>query len=75
MENSVLVGFATRYGSTEEVAEAIAATLGESGLDVDLKPISEVKTIDRYAAIVLGAPLFMFRWHGWHSWHFSWYLS
>ena len=63
MENSVLVGFATRYGSTEEVAQAIAATLGESGLDVDLKLISEVKTVDRYDAIVVGAPLFMFRWH------------
>jgi menaquinone-dependent protoporphyrinogen oxidase len=63
MANSVLVGYATRYGSTEEVAEAIAETLGGCGLDVDLKPISEVKMPDRYDAIVLGAPLFMFRWH------------
>jgi menaquinone-dependent protoporphyrinogen oxidase len=63
MANSVLVGYATRYGSTEEVAGAIAATLGECGLEVDLRPVSEVKTANGYDAIVVGAPLFMFRWH------------
>lgn len=31
----VLVGYATRYGSTQEVAEVLATTLRECGLEVD----------------------------------------
>ena len=63
MSTSVLVGYATRYGSTQEVAEAIAATLRESGLPVELQPVREVRTLTGYRAVVLGAPLFMFHWH------------
>ena len=63
MSTSVLVGYATRYGSTQEVAEAIAAALRELGLAVDLQPMREVRTLAGYRAIVLGAPLYMFRWH------------
>lgn len=60
---SVLVGYATRYGSTQEVAEAIAATLREGGLEVDLQPLRAVRTLAAYRAAVLGAPLYMFHWH------------
>jgi len=63
MSTSVLVGYATRYGSTQEVAEAIAATLREGGFAVDIQPLREVHTLEGYSAVVLGAPLFMFRWH------------
>jgi menaquinone-dependent protoporphyrinogen oxidase len=58
-----LVGYATRYGSTQEVGEAIATTLRECGLAADTKPLREVLTLVGYSAIVVGAPLFMFRWH------------
>ncbi|MHB1413947.1 MAG: flavodoxin domain-containing protein [Chloroflexota bacterium] len=63
MAARVLVAFATRYGSTREVAEAVAATLRERGLAVDLQPLREVRTLDGYDAVVLGAPLYMFHWH------------
>jgi len=63
MSTSVLVGYATRYGSTQQVAEAIAATLREGGLSVELKPLSEVRSLDGYHAVVMGAPLFMVHWH------------
>ncbi len=63
MSTSVLVGYATGYGSTQEVAEAVGATLSECGLEVGIQPVWEVKTLAGYDAIVLGAPLFMFRWH------------
>ncbi len=63
MSASVLVAYATRYGSTQEVAEAIAATLRESGLEVDLQPLRQVHSIDQYRAFVIGAPLYMFHWH------------
>ncbi len=63
MSASILVAYATRYGSTQEVAEAVAGTLRESGLEVDLLPLRQVHSIDHYQAIVIGAPLYMFHWH------------
>lgn len=63
MSASILVAYATRYGSTEEVAAAIAATLRERGLAVDLQPMHAVQTLAGYAAVVLGAPLYIGHWH------------
>jgi menaquinone-dependent protoporphyrinogen oxidase len=63
MSTSVLVGYATRYGSTQEVAEAVAATLLECGLAVDIQPVRDVRSLADYGAVVLGAPLYMYRWH------------
>jgi menaquinone-dependent protoporphyrinogen oxidase len=64
MSASILVGYATRYGSTQGVAEAIAATLREGGLNVACQPLKQVRTLEGHAAVVIGAPLYMFRWHG-----------
>lgn len=63
MASSVLVAFATRYGSTQEVAEAVATALRDTGLEVDVRPLKEVKSLEGYQAVVMGAPLQMFRWH------------
>ena len=63
MSASILVGYATNSGSTQEVAEAIAATLREGGLTVACQPLSKVQSIGNCSAVVLGAPLYMFRWH------------
>jgi menaquinone-dependent protoporphyrinogen oxidase len=63
MSASVLVGYATRYGSTREVADVIAVVFREAGLEADLLPLREVHELTGYKAVVLGAPLFMFHWH------------
>lgn len=63
MQNKVLVAYASKYGSTQEIAEEIAATLRKSGLDVELEPVKKVKAIDEYTAVVLGAPIYMLHWH------------
>ena len=63
MAEKYLVTYATRYGSTQEVAEVITATLRERGLGVDIQPMREVRTLVGYRVVVLGAPLFMFHWH------------
>lgn len=63
MHGSVLVGYATRNGSTQEVAETVAATLRDGGLEADVQPMRNVKTLAGYRLLVLGAPLYMFHWH------------
>lgn len=63
MASKVLVAYATKYGSTREVAEAVAARLLRHGLEAELRPAREVRSLADYGAVVLGAPLYMLRWH------------
>lgn len=63
MSASILVAYATKYGSTQEVANAVAMTLRERGQEVDIQPARAVRTLTGNSAVVLGAPLYMFRWH------------
>ena len=60
---SILLAYATRFGSTQDVAETIAASLRQSGFDVDMQPMSDVKTLATYDAVVLGAAIYNARWH------------
>jgi len=63
MEIKVLMAYASTHGSTQEVAEDVAATLRSQGLTVDLQPARDVRTLEGYRAVVLGAPLYMFHLH------------
>lgn len=60
---SILLAYATRYGSTQEVAETITAALRQAGLEVDIQPMREVKTLDNYDTVVLGAAIYNAKWH------------
>jgi menaquinone-dependent protoporphyrinogen oxidase len=55
MSGRVLVGYATRTGSTIGVAERIGEVLGSRGFYVDVKPIRERPAVDGYDAVVLGS--------------------
>lgn len=59
----VLVAYATKHGSTREVADAIATTLQEQGLRVDLRAAADCRELDEHRAVVLGGALYMGRWH------------
>lgn len=63
MTASIFVGYATTAGSTKEVAEAIAGRLRECGLSADCASVRETSGLAGYSAVVLGAPLYIMRWH------------
>jgi len=58
MTAQVLVAYATRYGSTKEVAEAVATALQARGVTAEVTPAAKVGPVDGYGAVVLGTPLY-----------------
>jgi menaquinone-dependent protoporphyrinogen oxidase len=54
--------YATNAGSTAEVAQVIAKELGKNTAKVEVRQINDVKTVDGYHAVVVGAPMIV----GWH---------
>jgi menaquinone-dependent protoporphyrinogen oxidase len=59
VKDRILVTYASRTGSTAGVAEAIGRTLAESaalrGQAVDVRPMTDVKDLAPYGAVVLGS--------------------
>jgi len=60
----VLVAYASKRGSTAEIAQAIAAALREPGVEVDCVEAGAVAELDGYDAVVLGSAVYMRRWRG-----------
>lgn len=59
MADRVLVAYATRYGSTQEVAEEIGRRLRERGIDADVGSAHDVRSLDGYSAVVLGTAMYI----------------
>jgi len=59
MPAEVLVAYATRNGSTGEVAEAIGARMREDGFEAEVVRMHDLKAVGKRTAVVLGAPLYM----------------
>jgi menaquinone-dependent protoporphyrinogen oxidase len=60
----VLVAYASKRGSTEEIAAAVAETLRDSGLEVECVESGEVDDLAPYDAVVLGSAVYVKRWRG-----------
>jgi menaquinone-dependent protoporphyrinogen oxidase len=59
---TVLVAYATKYGSTQEIAETIGRELRRRGLETDVLSVGEIEGIGRYDAVVLGSAVYVGRW-------------
>jgi menaquinone-dependent protoporphyrinogen oxidase len=55
---SILVTYASRRGSTGEIAEEIAAVLGETGDRVVVRPMSSVHNLIPFDSVVIGSAIY-----------------
>jgi menaquinone-dependent protoporphyrinogen oxidase len=60
----VLVAYATKAGSTAEVAAVIARKLADAGLAVDLRGARHVRSVDGYRAVIVGSAIRAGQWLG-----------
>jgi len=58
----ILVAYASKHQSTAEIANYIGRILRESQLDVDVKNIDDIYTIDEYTAVIVGSAVYMGHW-------------
>ncbi len=58
----VLIVYASKYGSTEEVAEAIAEALTARGKHVDAHDAATAPSPDGYDAVVVGSGVYVGSW-------------
>jgi menaquinone-dependent protoporphyrinogen oxidase len=64
MEGRILVAFASRTGTTHDIAEAVGRELRSAGASVDIAELKEVASVEGYAAVVIGSPIYMGRIEG-----------
>lgn len=57
MNARTLVAYASRAGSTAEVARAVSEILRTAGHEVDVRPVKEVQDLTGYEAVVLGSAI------------------
>ncbi|HEX2995292.1 MAG TPA: flavodoxin domain-containing protein [Anaerolineales bacterium] len=58
----ILITYATRAGSTIEVAAAIGKTLAQRDFSVDVKPSQDRPQVDGYDAVLVGSAIRMGSW-------------
>jgi menaquinone-dependent protoporphyrinogen oxidase len=62
MEKRVLVTYASKYGSTGGVADAIGKELCSRDVAADVSLIKNVRNISSYQAVVVGSAIYMGKW-------------
>jgi menaquinone-dependent protoporphyrinogen oxidase len=62
MKNLILVTYATRTGSTQEVAESIGKVLAAGDSEVDILPVQQAGQLEQYQAVVAGSAIQNRQW-------------
>ncbi|HEY3289126.1 MAG TPA: flavodoxin domain-containing protein [Anaerolineae bacterium] len=62
MNNKILVTYASRAGSTAEIAAAIGKALNQNGVEVEVRDMKDVKDLSAYHAVVAGSAVRGGKW-------------
>jgi menaquinone-dependent protoporphyrinogen oxidase len=57
MSHRTLIAYASRAGSTAEVAETVGDVLRESGIEVDVRSVKDVTDVAGYDSAILGSAI------------------
>ena len=58
----VLVTYASKHGSTQELAERIASSLNQHGVRAEVRPMNHVDGLEGYDGVVIGSAIYIGRW-------------
>lgn len=59
---TVLVTYASKHGSTEEIAQRIAGSLRSSGREVVVQPVPPEGSVAAYEAVIVGSAVYTGHW-------------
>lgn len=62
MSKKLLIMYASKCGSTAEIADSIGKTLGEKGFEVDVLPVKEITNLTGYDAVLAGSAIRVGTW-------------
>ena len=62
MKKDILVAYASKYGSTAEIAKKIGEVLTQKGLSVKVAEVKNVHDLSSYRAVILGSAVYIGRW-------------
>ncbi len=62
MKKKVLITYASKYGSTAGVADAIGKELCSRGMTADVAQIKNVRNVGSYQSVVIGSAIYMGKW-------------
>ncbi len=57
MSSHILVAYATRAGSTEDIAEYVGRVLRDTGATVDVQNVKHIQDVSGYDALILGSAI------------------
>jgi menaquinone-dependent protoporphyrinogen oxidase len=60
----MLIAVSSKHGSTREIAESIAGTVREAGIEVEVVDAQQVGSVEPYDAVIVGSAVHWGRWMG-----------
>lgn len=58
----ILVAYASKHGSTKEIAEAVAQEISAQDMHVDIQEVAAIENLTDYNAVVLGSAIYAGSW-------------
>ena len=59
---NILVAYASKYSATQGIAEKIGDVLRQAGLQADVLPVMQVRSLAHYDVVVLGSAVYVGKW-------------